>query len=42
MISSVTSLVLAQVGSKPWLEGGLFVLLVGAVLVAICRSSGRN
>lgn len=42
MISSVVSLVLAQVGSKPWLEGAIFVLLAGAVLFAICRSSSRN
>jgi hypothetical protein len=42
MIKPVVSLVLAQVGSTPWLEGAIFVLLTGAVLFAICRSSGRN
>ena len=32
----------AQVGGSPWLEGGIFVILMGAVLFAICRSSNRN
>jgi hypothetical protein len=32
----------AQIGSSPWLEGGIFVVLAGAVLFAVCRSSRRN
>ena len=41
LLSGLTT-VPAQVGSRLWLEGLIFVALAGVVLFAVCRSSNRS